>query len=289
MIVRNVSSREGSTIHRSTRSTASPHRRLVSWSRTRAPARPRSRNARRIPDTACRRRVSINPRGVRSTAVAHWSGTSMFGTPSNHSSMFRCASSHDAMRWSGVARAKINPEYGSTATNTCAFMRRPAAGSAGCGQSPVQSPDTLSPGTCSKRAVTSNCAARAANTRAERLIAMGLQPLPPGGIAILVPQQFQRQPAIRALALHARVEIGMQIPLGALPRPGREPTLRDLAIAQGRQQGGIHRTLPDDPGGTRHITLATMRGTRRPRLRPPPSTASSSPVSNARPSSASFQ
>ena len=152
MIVRNVSSREGSTIHCPTRSTASPHRRLVSWSRTRAPARPRSRNARRIPDTACRRRVSINPRGVRSTAVAHWSGTSMFGTPSNHSSMFRCASSHDAMRRSGVARAKINPEYGSTATNTCAFMRRPVTGSAGCGQSPVQSPDTLSPGTCSKRA-----------------------------------------------------------------------------------------------------------------------------------------
>ena len=52
----------------------------------------------------------------------------MFGTPSNHSGMFRCASSHDAMRWSGVAWAKINPEYGSTATNTYAFMRRPVTG-----------------------------------------------------------------------------------------------------------------------------------------------------------------
>ena len=73
----------------------------------------------------------------------------------------------------------------------------------------------------------------------------------------------------RPCAPRTRRDRDADTPPGTLPRPGREPTLRDLAIAQGRQQGGIHRTLPDDPGGTRHITLATMRGTCRPRLAHP--------------------
>ena len=217
-------------------------------------------------------------------------GTSMFGTPSNHSSMFRCASSHDAMRWSGVAWAKINPEYGSTATNTCAFMRRPVTGSGRMRAvaGPVAG-HLVARHVLQTRGHVQLRRARGEHARGTPDSHGPSAPPAPAESRYSYHNSFNGSLRYAPLRSTHASRSGCRYPSArsrGLAGNQRSATSRSL---RGRQQGGIHRTLPDDPGGTRHITLATMRGTCRPRLRPPPSTASSSPVSNARPSSASFQ
>nr|WP_263862634.1 hypothetical protein [Bifidobacterium platyrrhinorum] len=104
---------------------------------------------------------------------------------------------------------------------------------------------------------------------AERLVRIRPQTGRLGLAPVVVPQELDRQLAVRALALHVRVHVGLRV-RGVRPaRLGGEPTLTHLRVTHAHERLHGHAMLADDPGRTRHVALAAPHGTGHPVLTHP--------------------
>ena len=91
---------------------------------------------------------------------------------------------------------------------------------------------------------------------AERLVRIRPQTGRLGLAPVVVPQELDRQLAVRALALHVRVHVWLRVRTVRLALLGGEPTLTHLRVAHAHERLHGHAMLADDPGRTRHVALA---------------------------------